>query len=118
MVSEKEIDPHGTDPHAAGAKLDGNKPEPELIQRGMARALNAIAEVGTFGAHKYSRDGWMSVPEAQRRYTNAMYRHLSAEHRGELVDRDSGALHAAQVAWNALARLELILRELEETDHE
>jgi len=108
-----ERDPNGIDPHEPGAKLDAGKVEPELIQRGFARALLAVAEVGTYGATKYTRDGWQDVPDGVRRYTNAMYRHLSAEHRGEECDPDSGLLHAAHAAWNALARLELMLREKE-----
>ncbi len=108
-----ESDPSGLDAHAPGAKLDSGKLRPELIQRGFARALRAVSEVGTFGANKYSDDGWQQVSDGQRRYTDALYRHLNAEHRGELRDPDSGFTHAAHAAWNALARLELALRELE-----
>jgi hypothetical protein len=39
-----------------------------------------------------------------------MMRHLLQEPY-TVRDEDSGLLHAAQVAWNALARLELKLRE-------
>lgn len=111
-----EADPNGVDAHAPGAKLDAGKVEPELIQRGFSRALEAVSAVGTYGAQKYSRDGWESVPEAQRRYTNALYRHLYAEHQGETNDQDTGLAHAAHAAWNALARLELALRENSETE--
>lgn len=110
-----EADPTGRGAHDAGAKLDANKPEPELIQRGFARALDMVAQVGTYGARKYTRDGWESVPDGERRYTNALYRHLGAEHRGERCDRDTNIPHAAHTAWNALARLELMLR-AEESD--
>jgi len=43
------------------------------------RALLAVAEVGTFGADKYTRGGWVSVPDGVDRYTDALYRHLLAE---------------------------------------
>src|SRR5690606_1597282 len=56
-----ERDPNGIDPHEPGAKLDAGKVEPELIQRGFARALLAVADVGTYGATKYTRDGWQDV---------------------------------------------------------
>jgi hypothetical protein len=36
----------------------------------------------------------------------------------EEYDSDLPVLHAAQVAWNALARLELILREKEKEDED
>src|SRR5690606_34954678 len=82
LAQRTERDPNGIDPHSAGAKLDAGKVEPELIQRGFARALLAVADVGTYGATKYTRDGWQDVPAGVRRYTHAMSRHLSGEHRG------------------------------------
>lgn len=106
----REHDPDGLAPNAPGAKLDAGKVRPELIIRGFSRALLAVAAVGTYGANRYSDDGWEEVKNGTKRYTNAMYRHLLAEHTGELCDKDSGLLHAAHAAWNALARLELMLR--------
>jgi len=40
-----------------------------------------------------------------------MLRHLLAEETEGPIDNDTQCLHAAQVAWNAMARLELILRD-------
>lgn len=105
-----ESDPTGKDPHQPGAKLDAGKVEMGLILNGMPRALLQVARVATYGANKYTRDGWMSVPDGPRRYTDAMYRHLNAEARGEIHDADTQLEHAAHAAWNALARLELLLR--------
>ena len=105
-----EQDPTGRDQHAPGAKLDAGKVRPDLILSGMPRALLAVARVATFGAEKYTENGWTEVPEGVKRYTAALDRHRL---RGELeeIDADSGLLHAAHLAWNALARLELMLRE-------
>lgn len=108
-MPKKEEDPHGRNQHEAGAKLDGGKPDASLLLM-FGRALLAVAAVGTFGARKYTRGGWQSVPEGKSRYTAALMRHLFQEHYEEL-DSDSGLLHAAHAAWNALARLELMLRE-------
>lgn len=105
-----EIDPHGLDQHAPGAKLDAGKCRAGLVINGFARALKAVADVGTYGANKYSDNGWMEVQDGQQRYTDAMYRHLLAEAQGELCDVDTGLLHAAHAAWNALARLDLMIR--------
>lgn len=105
-----EHDPHGTTAHAPGAKLDAGKPRVSLITHDMPRAVLAVAEVATFGAKKYSAGGWQQVPDGIARYTDALLRHLVREG-VEVTDADSGLLHAAQVAWNALARLELMLRE-------
>lgn len=110
----RELDPNGTSPNQPGAKLDGGKVRPELIIRGFSDALMEVARVGTFGANKYSDDGWKEVPNAKRRYTDAMYRHLLKEHMGYMEDPDSNLLHAAHTAWNALARLQFILEEIDE----
>lgn len=106
-------DPHGIDQHQPGAKLDALKPRPALVLGGFSRALMEVSHVGTYGAIKYSPYGWLSVPDGIERYTEAMQRHWLAEMQGIELDSESNFLHAAHVAWNALARLELMLRELE-----
>jgi hypothetical protein len=77
------------------------------------RALELVAAVSTFGATKYAWKGWESVPEGFERYSDAMVRHLISASKGELTDPDSGLPHAAHTAWNALARLELMLKDRE-----
>lgn len=114
-MSTLETDPNGLTPHSAGAKLDAGKPDASLLLM-FGRALVEVSAVGTFGARKYSRGGWQHVSDGANRYTAAMLRHLLAENEGP-IDGESGLRHAAQVAWNALARLELILRE-EKKNHE
>ncbi|WP_374492785.1 dATP/dGTP diphosphohydrolase domain-containing protein [Brachymonas sp.] len=104
-----ETDPHGRNPHQPGAKLDAGKNRLGLVMQGFPRALQAVGHVATYGAEKYTPDGWKSVPNGIERYTDAMYRHLLAEATGELQDQDTRLLHAAHAAWNALARLELLL---------
>ena len=104
-------DPNGIDQHAPGAKLDNGKPRHGLVLGAFAGALTEVAKVGTFGANKYSDNGWLSVPNGLARYTDAMLRHHFAEAGGEELDEDSGLRHAAHRAWNALAVLELALRE-------
>ena len=58
----------------------------------------------------------MTVPGGPARYTDAMLRHHFAEAGGEELDGESGMLHAAHRAWNALAVLELKLIELEKNN--
>lgn len=112
-----EIDPNGKNPHELGAKLDAGKP---AIWRGLLdyfpRACLSVAEVSTLGAKKYAWKGWEQVPDGVNRYGDALARHIVAESIDGLYDsgpKGIGVLHAAQVAWNAMARLELILRRLE-----
>lgn len=107
---EEERDPHGIPADAPGAKLDKGKARVDLVFDGFPMALLAVAEVARFGADKYSEHGWLSVPDGIRRYTAAMDRHRLAEAYSGDHDVQSGQLHAAHLAWNALARLELMLR--------
>ena len=93
----------------SGVKHDLGKPRPSLVLGTMAKAINEVTKVATFGAEKYSDNNWLLVENAKQRYTDAMYRHLLA---GEGFDPESGLRHAAHAAWNALARLELELREI------
>lgn len=110
-----ERDPNGISSHDPGAKLDAGKPCPHRGVIGyFPRAIEAVAEVSTFGANKYSWGGWFTVPDAVARYSDAMVRHQLKESKGEVLDGDSGLRHAAHLAWNALARLELMLKEIED----
>lgn len=113
-----EQDPNGKAPNEAGAKLDQGKIRPHLVLGAFANALVEVSKVGTFGANKYSDNGWLSVPDGQQRYSEALLRHYLIEQTGETIDPDSGLLHAAHFAWNALARLELQLREEDKSKHE
>jgi hypothetical protein len=111
-----ERDPLGKDPHTPGAKLDAGKLRPGLVLGGFARALKEVIKVGTYGANKYTDNGWMEVPNGIQRYEEAKLRHWLAQQMGEECDPDTGILHAAHEAWNALARLDLILREKEQVN--
>ncbi len=91
-----------------GAKFDQKKPKAGvLLDFGLA--LLEVAKIGTFGIEKYSRGSWSHVQDGQIRYSDALMRHLLAENQSKF-DSDSNLLHAAHAAWNALARLELMLR--------
>lgn len=103
---------HKKNQHEAGVKLDTNKPDVDLVFRGFPRALLAVAEVATFGAKKYTPDGWREVENAERRYSSAMDRHRLHGAIEECCE-ESNLLHDAHIAWNALARLELKLDRLE-----
>lgn len=104
-------DPYGKPAQEKGAKLDAGK---VAVYRGLfdyfPRACLAVANVSTVGARKYSWKGWEGVPDGINRYGDALARHLLAEGIEGSTDAETGLLHAAQVAWNAMARLELMLR--------
>lgn len=98
-------------------KFDGGK---SPIFRGAVsyfpRAISAVAAVSAFGASKYAWNGWRGVPDGYNRYSDALVRHLTYEGEGEVLDPDSGLLHAAHAAWNALARLELLIQETQDVE--
>lgn len=104
-------DPNGFQSNQPGAKLDAGKPRLSLVLLGFPHALTLVGEVGTYGAKKYTDNGWVSVPNGIERYSDAMLRHLLEEAIGPDIDRESELLHAAHVAWNALARLELMIQQ-------
>ena len=104
-----ETDPNGLDQHALGAKLDTGKPVTSVLQQ-FGLALLEVSKVGTFGLQKYSFGGWQHVDNGIQRYDSAMMRHWLEEYTEDL-DKGSGLRHAAHTAWNALAKLELLIRE-------
>lgn len=113
IVATEEFTNDAQENIAAGAiKYDGGKAP---IYRGclsyFPRAMAAVAAVSAFGASKYAWKGWEGVPDGFNRYSDAMVRHLAYEGQGEVLDPDSGLLHAAHSAWNSLARLELLIKE-------
>lgn len=108
---ESERDPNGKLPNEPGAKLDEGK---SALWQGLLDyfplACKAIADVSSRGAVKYAWKGWESVPNGITRYRNAQARHIVDESIDGKYDPD-GFRHLAQNAWNALAALELTLRE-------
>lgn len=128
MISEidirdmKESDPNGKNPHEPGAKLDAGKaPVFQGLIDYFPRAVEAVAMVSLAGANKYAWKGWEAVPDGYNRYKNAQYRHATKKAKEGPWDSDflkQGILilHDAQEAWNALASLELYLRQEEQND--
>ena len=75
-----------------GRKFDGGKLEYGLLP---PLALEETVKVLTFGAQKYERDNWQKVPDAKRRYFDALQRHVWAWKQGEQIDPESGIHHLA-----------------------
>lgn len=114
--------------HTPGAKLDNDKIDMSLLCF-LNNALTEVCRVMDYGQIKYTRGGFLEVPDALPRYTAAMWRHWCLEQtekydQGDpFYDTESGLpfkgkmRHDAQVAVNALFRLECALRkELEEAN--
>lgn len=67
--------------------------------------IEDIVRVYTEGAKKYVENSWQDIPDGFNRYLGATMRHLVAYTKGERFDSDTGCMHLAQVAWNAIAML-------------
>ena len=89
----------------AGVKHDDGKVMGQLLGD-FSRALTGVAQVGTFGAKKYTRGGWQTVPNGEQRYYDALWRHLLLANQEEL-DAESKLPHLEPAAWNILALIEL-----------
>lgn len=96
----------GDNTKEGATKYDAGKPRLALVLGGFAEALEWVAKVGTFGAKKYSPNGWKKVPNGQERYEDALYRHWNAYLAGEEIDPESGLPHLAHMAWGVLAVME------------
>lgn len=86
------------------------------------RAIYAVAQVSHLGCVKYDLPpgdiNFLDVPDGYRRYSEADARHMldealygstSVEHGGKLPEGGMEVIRQAQHAWNALARLEILL---------
>ena len=104
---------------AKGAtKFDGDKsPVYQGFIKYFPRAIEQVANISKFGYEKYGTwGGWLDVDDGLNRYMDAKCRHMIDEAKGEDCASDSKLLHAAHEAWNAMAKLELLMRERESGD--
>lgn len=84
----------GTEP---GVKLDQDKIRFELVPPTL---IQGVGEVLTFGAKKYTTNGWQTVDNAESRYMGALLRHINAYQQGEECDPESGLHHLKHAATN------------------
>ena len=79
-------------------------------------AMTGLAEVLTFGANKYSPNGWRHVKHAEERYYSALVRHLIAWKDGDENDSESGLNHLKHAMTNVAFLLELTTKDKEDGD--
>ena len=108
-IATQESSPHGIPLGAPGCKLSAGKPKLSFAIDGFPTALKAVAAVGQFGHEEkgYGLDSWKTVPDGEKEYREARYRHQADIAKGEYLDSQSRYPHLFHVAWNALAELEL-----------
>ena len=69
------------------------------------KEIEDIVRVYTAGAKKYGDNNWQYLDDGYNRYKAALFRHLLEYEKGNEIDEETGCLHLAQVAWNAIAML-------------
>jgi hypothetical protein len=95
-------------------KADNGKHDPTLLMHDLGKALKAVTAVLNYGAEKYEPRGWKTVEP--RRYQSALLRHYNDHYvMGELTDNESGLLHLAHNATNALFLLQLHIENAEKS---
>jgi 5'(3')-deoxyribonucleotidase len=86
----------------SASRYDSGKTRHELLP---PHAINEIAKVYTMGAQKYAPHNWRKGM-AWSRVIGSLKRHLNELENCRDYDEESGLLHAAHVAWNAITLLE------------
>ena len=81
-----------------------DKPMWELLP---LQDIEDVVKVYTAGAKKYGPDQWQNLPDGYNRYKAALFRHLVEYEKGNWLDEETGCIHLAQVAWNAIAMLHI-----------
>lgn len=79
--------------------------------------LGEVADVLAYGDTKYpAGDGanWKRLPDAERRFKDALFRHLVAYRLGEKTDTETGKSHLAHLITNALILMYFDRQEKEE----
>ena len=96
--------------------MDGNKPvgmkndrkdDKPMWELLPLLTIEEIVKVYTAGAKKYAPNNWMHLENGYERYKAALFRHICEFERGNWLDADTGCIHLAQVAWNAIAMLHI-----------
>lgn len=110
-----------TDGNPAGVKsTEGKAPVYQGFLALFPRAIAAVARVSVYGAEKHrvplSAVDFTNRPDAELNYLDAEVRHMLDEViQGRYNGSDGGQLHAAQRAWDAMASLESMLRDHEDS---
>ena len=85
-----------------GAKHDQGKLLFGCFTQGLAPVIKGVVAVLTYGAQKYARDSWKSVPNARQRYYDAFERHINSMNIGETRDFESGLPHIFHAICNLM----------------
>ena len=94
-------------------KADGGKSDPLMIEEDLALALESVNRVLDYGKAKYgSRGGWKLVDIERYRSAQARHRRSVMIEGKYSTDEESGLLHLAHEACNALFILQTALEKV------
>ena len=85
-----------------GVKHDKEKLKYHLIPW---QVMEGMAAILTFGANKYSPGGWKLLADPEKRYEDAMWRHLMEYKKGNRLDKDSKMPHL----WHCVTNLAFLI---------
>ena len=80
-------------------RFDEGKVRHDLIP---AWAIEELAKVYTYGCQKYDDNNWWKGMKWSK-VMGPLERHYNKWKRGKIIDEESGCLHLAMVAWQAIA---------------
>lgn len=97
-----------------GLKFSNDKPKLHLLFRQFPNAIQEIVKLSEYGHNKYIEgdedyQNFSRVENPDTAYIDAELRHLCDMYSKDIKD-ESGFIHKAHKAWNALADLELTLK--------
>ena len=116
LLGFKALEPNENPDRGGGMKYDRGKPMASILFDDFPVAMAGAINVATFGAQKYARNSWKTVPNAIERYSDAMFRHWLAMKLGEYLDKESGLPHIYHFLWGALAIAQLMGEINDQTD--
>ncbi len=95
-------------PAEGALRYNSGKPRYDLLP---PDALNELAEVFTKGAEKYAPRNWEKGMDWGKCFASLL-RHAFKWAKGEDRDEETGCLHMAHVAWNALVLCSYAMRKV------
>ena len=93
-----------------GRKFDTGKVKYRLLS---PHFIEGVGSILTSGAEKYDEDNWLIVPDARKRYTDALLRHVYDYLKGNKNDDETGKSHLLHAACNLMFLYEFDERGIE-----
>ena len=95
MIKDKYSD-------SLGMKHDSGKLLYGCFTKGLAPVIKGVVSVLSYGAQKYARDSWQTVPNGRQRYLDAFDRHMNDYNIGQDRDIESGLPHIFHAICNLM----------------